>query len=345
MPVLIPHDTSIHSQLPPLIDFSSESRQDNSHQTTRPATPVPWTVSPSSLSSETEKSSSSLTPRSPSPNSNYQTPTNSQSLLTSPIPPTERLRSPFPIPGWTMTPSTQMEGTMSGPHWPTSTKRSLGPNTYEHGQYDSAMSTVTPDHSGDPTASSWTTILPRYQGITFPSSATPTRPSGPEYLQIGRGPYTLLALGPLSLGYTTEPRKSNEGSKGTFSLSPNPWETALTSTTPTSNEIFDLFHYNQETFGNYTAEPRTWSGYTAPSPTGGDPRYPGQYKGPKTSFLLGGANEGAGGSNAPPTDTRTPAERLQAALEEGQEKARHIKELRERLAEEERLHDEHVDYH
>ncbi|KAK0429800.1 hypothetical protein EV421DRAFT_1914058 [Armillaria borealis] len=339
----------------PLINLSSESQLDNSRRTTtRPATPVPWTVSLSSSSSETEKSSSSLTPRSPSTASNYQTPTDSRSLSTSPIPPTERLKSPFPILDWMMTPSTQREATTSGPPWPESMRKSSGPSASVHGQYVSGTLTTAPDPLGARTIPRWMTTSLRYQGITSPSLAICMRPSGPGYLPIGNEPYTPRAPAPPFSGYATEPPTSNERSKGTSSCSPNLWETAPTSTTPILNATFDVFNYNGETFGNYTAEAQTWDGYTIlephqlpyspprnafgrprQSPKGGDPRYPGQYKGPRTSFLLGGANEGAGGStdhqeggsNNPPRPSSAKEKRANAQLRsvEKRQRARQLK--------------------
>ncbi|KAK0439006.1 hypothetical protein EV421DRAFT_1906342 [Armillaria borealis] len=88
----------------------------------------------------------------------------------------------------------------------------------------------------------------------------------PEYSPIGNRPYTRPTLAQPSLGYETEPRRSNRASKGSYLVSPNHWATDPTSTTPTSNEIFDLFHYDPETFSSYTAESQSWSGYTAPEP-------------------------------------------------------------------------------
>ncbi|SJL02909.1 uncharacterized protein ARMOST_06250 [Armillaria ostoyae] len=111
---------------------------------------------------------------------------------------------------------------------------------------------------------------------------------------------------------------------------------------------------HQETFGGFTSElPGEYKGYTFTLPDS-PPHHPirrqGQYYGPKTSHLLGGANNGAGGSNEIPVDptvdepTQTPAERVQAAKDLAAHKAERIRQMREALDNEVRAHDTHVEY-
>ncbi|SJL10875.1 uncharacterized protein ARMOST_14270 [Armillaria ostoyae] len=265
-------------------------------------------------------------------------------------------RSPSPT-GAQLTHSISTASTLSGTNSPRSTFSSLAPTALPPGSYDdrtSRLDTVYEEKGA-----------PQWAGTSQSNERTQShdwagmQPSQPAYSTTETKPTTALPQGTYYKGWQDlEWPESSSGWSSPY-LS---WPLDNEMRTLASSNQFDTFHYDSGTFGRYAHEFSEEHHIPNPQPLPDAPcriRQHSQYHGPRTSHLIAGTNDEAGGSNNietdppvdppvdPPTDPSQPsnAERLQLAMELAERKAQRLEEIRQEVEEAEQAHDEHIRYY
>ncbi|SJL03644.1 uncharacterized protein ARMOST_07001 [Armillaria ostoyae] len=320
-----------------------------------PRTPAPRTIRPGTI----------LLP----PPTNYPLPSNSSSsavtmktsMPSNPLTPTQTSpnRSPVPqgprphLPARSLSPtapettcSISMAQTSSGTSSLQSTSFSSGLTEPPPGNYDSA--TLSNDtSSAERDISPWAGTSQSNEAIQS-QPWEETQPSPPASSTTETELTTLL---PPDTYYREDDQYETQEPSSGWSSPYLSWPLDRETRTPPNSEEFDNFYHDPETFRDYTPQNYTPFPYQPPDspPYPNHPRRIQGYHAPQYGiYPMGGANDGAEGSNTnPPTDPPQPSneERMQQARELLALKDRRLAELRLELAEQEAEWDTHADLH